>query len=410
VIPALITRLREADYADDRDAMLAEAKALVKTGQFDKVSAGANIYLHLLEHNVSDVTAWGRHRDAIERLYKVVNRGAPTISYNPDGVVLEASRRRLAEFAGIDGTVTVGGREIEVTKMQWATANQALFKVANFLTEAEAARLVTIHDRKVMHEHPMGVTFCDAANGGFEAKIREASGDSDGSSSLEAIRRRHFVPGYNCLLRPEEHAWVARLHWAQETAFYPDDVELVDSVNSRIEHLAALPPHVGHSSQITAYGPGQGTANATGCATGAQYSPRKLNAASAVIVLAAAESGGGEVFARKGARAELATGDLLFTFHFDGQECDLTTNHRTEPVVAGRKVVFTRVFDNVPDQALAIRAMQRLTLDVSGTHHVPYTPSVPSRGRAQGSHQRLASEEAFRGTHRQWRVSTISRR
>ena len=52
MIPALITRLRDADYADDRDEMLAEAQALVKTGQFDKVSAGANIYLHLLEHNV----------------------------------------------------------------------------------------------------------------------------------------------------------------------------------------------------------------------------------------------------------------------------------------------------------------------------------------------------------------------
>ena len=44
-------------------------------GQFEKVSAGANIYLHLLEHNASDVTAWGRHRDAIEKLYKVVNKG-----------------------------------------------------------------------------------------------------------------------------------------------------------------------------------------------------------------------------------------------------------------------------------------------------------------------------------------------
>ena len=58
----------------------------------------------------------------------------------------------------------------------------------------------------------MGVTFCDATNGGFEAKIRAATA-SNRPGSLEAIRRRHFVPGYNCLLRPEEHAWVARLHW-----------------------------------------------------------------------------------------------------------------------------------------------------------------------------------------------------
>jgi len=357
----------------DRASIVKESREIRKERGWKTRSHALMLLAHVLEHNTTDAV----HREYNQLIMSIeteVFKGAETLSYRHNGVVLEPQREKLRRHASL-GHVEVAGKKMPVDFVGDGDPAEELFVVDDFLLPGEAAALIKLHTETKQTKLTSPPLVCDTT-GSFKRRARK-----------EKVKGG-FIEGFDCG-SPDlaKQKWVQKMKRSHATTHYTAEIELVDAVRERVAELSGLSSNMGTAAEIVATAAGEeGSQTTTDCEPGGQYVPRKFRSATAYIFLDDDFEGGGFEYPAlaSGFKTVAAKkGRLVVQFNFAGQVCSSTLARREEAVVGdGTKHVLTIMFDNTRDETLSFRPFSTRPPDTRPAYgdvaadRAPYQPTM----------------------------------